>query len=94
MKIEANSPAVSQLTANRGPRQVSTGGQSDIQGATEDRTTFHSDPTSVQSLTSQALNSPEIRQNKVDALRQSVGNGEYQIDPTKIAEAFIASNSE
>jgi len=44
-------------------------------------------------LTSQAMNSPEVRQDKVDALRQSVNSGEYQIDPTKIAGAIVDSNS-
>jgi flagellar biosynthesis anti-sigma factor FlgM len=92
MKIEANSPAASQLTANRSAKQVSNVGQPEISGTTEDRTTFHSDVTSIQQLTSQAMNSPEIRQSKVDALRQSVSSGEYQPDAAKTAGAFIESN--
>jgi flagellar biosynthesis anti-sigma factor FlgM len=63
------------------------------QGATEDWTSFHSDSTSVQSLTSQALNSPEVRQDTVDALRQSVNGGQYQVNATRVAAA-ISSNGE
>ncbi len=89
MKIEVNNPAVNQLPVDRGPKQVANGSVVGTQGATEDRTTLVSDSYSVQSLTSQALSSPEVRQAKVDALRQSVSGGEYQVDPTKIAGAII-----
>ena len=89
MKIEVNSPAASQLSVDRGPKQVSNGSLAGTQRSTEDRTTLHTDSQSVQALTSQALNSPEIRQGKVDTLRQSVGSGEYQIDPAAIAGAMI-----
>jgi anti-sigma28 factor (negative regulator of flagellin synthesis) len=45
-------------------------------------------------LTSQALNTPEIRQDKVDTLSQSVNSGAYQLDATAIAGAMIDSNDE
>jgi flagellar biosynthesis anti-sigma factor FlgM len=45
-------------------------------------------------LTSQALNSPEVRQGTVDALRQAVNSGQYQLDATKIAGAIINGNGE
>jgi flagellar biosynthesis anti-sigma factor FlgM len=91
MKIEVNSPAASQLPPDRIGKQVSNPGLAGAQSATEDRTTFHSDSTSVQALTRQALNSPEVRQDKVDALSQSVKSGEYQVDATKIAGAILES---
>jgi len=93
MKIEVNSPTISQLPTDRSPKAVSSSNVSEAHGGTEDRTTFQSDSASVQALTSQAMNSPEVRQDKVDALRQSVNSGEYQIDPTKIAGAIVDSNS-
>jgi flagellar biosynthesis anti-sigma factor FlgM len=76
-------------------KQVSTSDTAATQSATrttQDRTTFHSDSLSVQSLTSQALNSPEIRQDKVDTLSQSVSSGTYPLDSTEIAGAIIDSN--
>jgi flagellar biosynthesis anti-sigma factor FlgM len=91
MKIEVNSPTINQLPIDRSTKQVSNGGLTGTQGIAEDRTTFHSDSLSVQSLTSQALNSPEIRQDKVDTLRQSVSSGEYQVDAAKTAGAMIDS---
>ena len=89
MKIDVNSPAASQLSVDRGPKQVSNGSLAGTQNSTEDRTTLHTGSQSVQSLTSQALNSPEIRQDKVDALRQSISSGQYQLDASKIAGAMI-----
>jgi len=91
MKIDVNSPVASQLPPDRGAKQVSNQELAATQIATGDRTTFHSDSTSVQALTSQALNSPEIRQAKVDALTQSVKSGEYQVDANKTAGAIIES---
>ena len=67
MKIDVNSPVASQLPPDRGAKQVSNQDLVPTQSATGDRTTFHSDSTAVQALTSQAMNSPEIRQAKVDA---------------------------
>jgi flagellar biosynthesis anti-sigma factor FlgM len=94
MKIDVQSPSVSLLPVDQGTKKVSNNGQVGIQSATEDRTTFQSDSTSVKALTSQAMQSPEVRQGKVDALRQSVSSGEYQVNATKIAGAIIGSNGE
>jgi flagellar biosynthesis anti-sigma factor FlgM len=89
MKIDVNSLAASQLSVDRGTKQVSNGSLAGVLNSTEDRTTLSTDTQSVQSLTSQALNSPEIRQDKVDSLRQSVSSGEYQIDAKAIASAIV-----
>jgi flagellar biosynthesis anti-sigma factor FlgM len=94
MKIELNSPAANQLPVDRSVKQVSTSSTTATQSAAQDRTTFHSDNFSVKSLTSQALTSPEIRQDKVDALSQSVNSGTYKLDATKIASAMIDSKGE
>ena len=53
----------------------------------EDRATLSGD--SVTTLTAKALAAGEIRQDKVEALRQAIENGEYRIEPSKIAEAMI-----
>jgi anti-sigma28 factor (negative regulator of flagellin synthesis) len=40
------------------------------------------------------MSSPEVRQDKVDTLSQSVNSGTYQLDATKIAGAILGSNGE
>jgi flagellar biosynthesis anti-sigma factor FlgM len=91
MKIEVNSPSINLQPVDAGPKKVSNDVQVGTLSVPEDRTTFHSDAMSVQSLTSQALNSPEVRQDRVDALRQTVKSGQYQADAAKTAEAMIDS---
>jgi flagellar biosynthesis anti-sigma factor FlgM len=94
MKIDVNSPVLSQLTTDRSTKQVSNSSLAGTRDSTEDRTTFHSDSASVQALTSQAMQSPAVRQNKVDALSQSVKSGEYKADPTETAGAILDSEVE
>lgn len=94
MKIEVNSPVLSQVAVDRSTKQVSNGSLASTQSTTEDRTTFHSDSASVQALTSQAMKTPEVRQDKVDALSQSVKSGEYKADPTETAGAILDSEVE
>ena len=95
MKIEGISPPVeAQLPVDNVAARVASSGQASIQGAAQDWTSFHSDSNSVLSLTSQALSSPEVRQGTVDALRQSVNSGQYQVDAGRIAAAISDSGGE
>jgi len=55
-----------------------------------DQASFSFDQTRVQSLASQALAAPEVRQAKVEPLQQAVASGDYQVDPGKVAEAILA----
>jgi flagellar biosynthesis anti-sigma factor FlgM len=56
-----------------------------------DRTTFKSGPTGVRALVGQALATPEVRQDKVDSIRQSMANGTYKFDAGKVADAMLAN---
>jgi flagellar biosynthesis anti-sigma factor FlgM len=91
MKIDGINPAAAQLPVDNVAARVSNSGPAPNKAAAQDWTSFHSDSSSVQALTTQALNSPEIRQGTVDALRQAVNSGQYQLDANKIAVAI--SNS-
>ena len=94
MKIEGINPAATQLPVDNVAARVASGGQASTLGTAQDWTSFHSDSSSVLSLTSQALNSPEVRQATVDSLRQSVNSGQYQVDAAKIAAAISDSGGE
>ena len=58
----------------------------------EDKTSLSLDTLSVSSLTTQAMESPSVRQDRVEALRQQVQNGEYNLDANKIAQAILQQN--
>jgi negative regulator of flagellin synthesis FlgM len=94
MKIDANSLSGPQVQSELSPKQTTAAIKDSTLSEAEDRTTFNSGGSSVEILTKQALQSPEVREGKVEAIRQSVSSGQYQIDPSKIADAMIASQDE
>jgi len=94
MKIDLSAATMSQLPAERSATQVSNTVATVSQSTTADRTTFNSDSMSVHSLASQALQTPEVRQGKVDEIRASISSGQYKIDPGKIASAILSSTDE
>jgi len=54
-----------------------------------DQTRFSFDPARVQSLQAQVLAQPEIRDARVRALQQAIGNGEYSVPPSHVAAALV-----
>ena len=61
--------------------------------AVPDQAHFSFDLTRVGALASQVLAQPEVRQQRVDLLRQSVGKGEYSVSDNQLADAIIADLS-
>jgi flagellar biosynthesis anti-sigma factor FlgM len=90
MRIDLYNSAASQIASEQSSQQVTTlPGASSGQADSEDRATLTSDSTSVGSLVSTALNSPETRQDKVAALQQAISSGQYELDPGKIAASMV-----
>jgi len=90
MRIDLYNSAASQVGNQVDPKQV----KSQLVPASEltdggDRTTLTSGSGSISSLVSEAMNSPEIRQDKVTSLQQAISSGQYKIDPEQIAGAMI-----
>jgi negative regulator of flagellin synthesis FlgM len=90
MRIDLTNSSAGELSSELSSQQVSAQGatQTGSTGA-EDRATFTSDSTSVNSLVSTAMQFPEVRQDTVDSLRQAVNSGQYQLDPSKIAASMV-----
>jgi negative regulator of flagellin synthesis FlgM len=89
MRIDLFNTAASQISNEQssqvGVQNAAKSGQSGV----EDTATLTSDSVSIGSLVNTALNSPEVRQDKVDNLRLSVSSGQYDIDPNKIAASIV-----
>ncbi|MGA3048009.1 MAG: flagellar biosynthesis anti-sigma factor FlgM [Terracidiphilus sp.] len=90
MRIDSLNSTATELSSELSSQQVGAqkaaqSGQADA----GDRTTLSSDSTSVDSLVSQALSFPEVRQSTVDSLRLSVTSGQYELDPAKIASSML-----
>ena len=60
-----------------------------VSNAGPDQTRFSFDQTRVQALEAQVLAQPEIRGAKVQALQQAIGNGEYSVLPSQVADALV-----
>jgi flagellar biosynthesis anti-sigma factor FlgM len=90
MRIDPFNSSAGQISNEPGSQQVSAQNTAKSgQTAAEDRATLTSDSTSVGSLVSTALSSPDVRQDKVASLQQSIGSGQYVLDPVKIAASMI-----
>ena len=90
MRIDLTQATASQIATEPSPKQVNVDNiaASDVD-AGGDRTTLTSAQQSLSDLVSMAMSSPEIRQDRVDSLKQSISNGTYQLDPEKIAASMI-----
>jgi negative regulator of flagellin synthesis FlgM len=98
MRIEAFNSAASQLSSDPSSQQVSSRATATSatksQGVSEDdRTTLSSDTVSLASLVNTALSTPEIRQGRVDSLRQAISDGEYHVDSASIAQSMVGESS-
>jgi flagellar biosynthesis anti-sigma factor FlgM len=54
-----------------------------------DKIALSQDKVTLSALATQALGQPEVRQDLVDSLRQSVSSGQYNLDPNEIADAIL-----
>ena len=94
MRVDLFNSAAAQIAGESNAQPASAGNSSAVSpSGTEDRTTLSSGSTAVSSLVSQAMNSPAIRQDKVQGLQQAVAQGKYQLDPQQIATAMINEHS-
>ncbi len=57
----------------------------------EDQAQLSGAHTQVEALAAQAAQLPEVRQERVESLRQAVGSGQYRVDAGKVAGALMNS---
>ena len=93
MRIELNNAAANQIANESTPKQISGDKLRHDAGQVEDTATLSTDSVSISSLTTQAMQTPEIRQDKVDALRQAISSGNYKLDPAQIAGSILSEKA-
>jgi negative regulator of flagellin synthesis FlgM len=90
MKIDAQLP----LPENLQPNKVQGSGSSanpnrpGTVNANQDNAQLSVDSTSIEQLKAALSQVPEVRQDRVEALRQAVGNGSYQVTDQQLADAI------
>jgi flagellar biosynthesis anti-sigma factor FlgM len=70
--------------------QTGTVGGAGSDASANDETRFSFDHARVESLAAQALAQSETRGAKVQALQRAIGNGEYSVSPSQVADALVA----
>ena len=86
MRIDLNQIALN--TVDHEAKAKKAGGKAPSAPSVEDKASLSADSLDVSSLEAQALASPEVRQAKVEALRQSVERGEYKV-PREVEKIVV-----
>ncbi len=91
MKIDAPLSFPKSLEPDRagstGPSQGSN--QADRVGLSQDEVRFSVDGEKVQQLKAELTGLPDVRRERVEALKRAVNDGTYQVSNEKIAEAMF-----
>ncbi len=90
MRIDGALPLPENLqtskTANSGSPAQHNGSASVESG--QDQAQLSGNGGTVQQLTTMLSQVPEVRQDRVDALRQAIGNGSYQVSDQQLGDAI------
>ncbi len=97
MEINGHIPSQLRATGDNGAtqrtRQEGTN-QPDVgRGDADDRVSLTDTAALMQRLSQRISEAPTVDQQRVDAIRQSLAAGTYQIDPSRVAEKMIAYES-
>jgi len=90
MRIDLNSISLNNVEREEKPKKA--GNKSANAPSVEDKTSLSSDALSTSSLEAQVMATPEVRHDKVEALRQQVQSGQYKVDADQIAKAILKYN--
>jgi len=91
MRIDLHyGPQVQETTHSRAQGNAAAAGAGPAAASGEDQTQLSGAHTQVQALAAEVSQLPEIREERVQALRQAVHNGQYHAAPEKIAGALVS----
>lgn len=95
MRIDANQQAQQAANSERAGSQPPAGASATAAGGAsalgEDQAQLSGFHLQVQSLIAQLASLPETTQQKVNALRDAVSSGKYQVSPDHVAGALFAN---
>jgi flagellar biosynthesis anti-sigma factor FlgM len=91
MRIGLNSPDPQRVSTETSTSSAAVRQAGKAPG--EDADSFSSDTVTLSALASRALQMPEVRQERVDSLRQSIASGQYEVDAHSIAGAMLGNGA-
>ena len=89
MRIGLNTPDPQAATTEKTRKSSASTANSVGAGRLQGKQDTTGDRVSLSDLATQALGTPEVRQAKVEALRQSISEGQYQPNSDESAEAIL-----
>jgi flagellar biosynthesis anti-sigma factor FlgM len=90
MRIDLTNYGTEPVDSSKHDRTRGAAAEHGGETAVPDQTHLSFDQSRVRALESQALAQPEVRQQRVELLRQSLGKGEYSVSDNQLADAIIA----
>ena len=90
MRVDLTSYGTESVDKSKPERTRAAVAANDPGSQTTDQAHFSFDQARVQDLKNQVLAQPEVRQQRVELIRQSLGKGEYSVSDTQLADAIIA----
>ncbi len=92
MRIDSNTPATSELVRNSGSSAAAiTGRGRDGEAAgTQDTAQLTTGSGNLQGLLTSLQGVPDVRQQRIETLRDQLSSGTYQISPGRIATAMMS----
>ena len=95
MKINLNLPIATTMppTQRPGAPAKGAGGVDSASVGSQDEARLSTGSQMVQGLQSQLQSVPEVRQQRVEALRASIAEGTYSISPLRIADTMLAQST-
>lgn len=90
MIIDRVGSLTNEILTDKTTGRTHRGSSNDPAQGTAAHATLSSVPVSVDSLVTQTMRTPSVRQEKIDALRASVANGTYSIDNEETASVLLS----
>ncbi len=90
MRVDLQTQGVEAPEKSKPSRAAKAAAARAERSVTADQASFSYDHVRLHSLANQVMAQPEVRGQKVEALRQAVGKGEYAVSDGQIADAIVA----
>jgi len=91
MRVDLTTYGLEPPEKSQDKTKITTGSAQQSNNVTgADQTSFSFDPTRVNDLQAQAMAQPDVREQKVELLRQAIGKGEYAVHESQVADALLA----
>ena len=88
MRIQTNQVSSNQIDLQQNSSSKLNPSTSAEQAGVQDHASLSNDAAKVSALQQQAMSVPDVRQSKVDALKQQISSGEYKVDASAVAKSM------